>query len=328
MMPASPWLSVIIPIGDKVWDIADCLQPLADSHEQGLEVILVDCGQSEDTTAKALELSRELKLALRTLSQPDAGAGAARNMGASQARGEILLFTQPDCSIPPGLAQRLKQQFVDSSLSAIGGTIRPSEPEQPLARLIALELSFEQNRPEREVEPCPLMACAAFRASVFKEAGMCNESLIHAEGHDRDLCLGILAQGGDIRHDPELWVNQRLPKTWGGIWRWQFRQGENRWGELRSGLRPAGEAYLQPALLLLALGLLLAIGPQDPARAVSLALICVLLLYPLNRAFLKYVGIEDPGLLKNAFLFCFLRPMAWVLGMLKRSLGRLGFGTK
>lgn len=338
--PAPPWLSVVIPVQDPAEDIAGCLYSLAACREPGLEAILVGQERSGASLANAQALAREMLLPLKTISQPEASPGAMRNLGAAQARGEILFFTLPACCIPPGLPERLKLLFVDPSLSAVGGGVRALEPASPLARLTALEMSFNhgrperqnrserQNRPERESEPCPFMACAALRASAFRAAGMCNESLVQAESSDLALCQGLLAQGGAVKQDPELWVSLDLPGAWGQVWRRQIRRGENRFHELRSGLRLPGEAYLQPMLLLLALGLLLVLGPQDLNRAATLALICVLLLYPANRAFLKYVGHQEPDLLKKAFFLCLWRPLAWLSGMLKAALGRLGLSTK
>ncbi len=171
------------------------------------------------------------------------------------------------------------------------------------------------------------MVCAAFRTSVFKSAGMCNELLDHGQGGDHDLCDRIMDVGGKIVFAPELWVEQAMPLNWPQVWRLQAQRGETRYQELRTGRHLTGSAYLQPILLLIALGLLAILGPRDPGQAASLALICVLLLYPANRGFLKYVAENEPGLLKTAFLFCLLRPAAWLVGMLKGALGRLGFTT-
>jgi glycosyltransferase involved in cell wall biosynthesis len=323
MPPGQPWLSIIIPICDPVRNAAGCLSSLAACKEPGLEVIVA--GQ---VSAQVIEQAKNFPLPLRHVVQTGAGAGEARNLGAAQARGEVLFFTAPDCRILPSLPARLKEIFADPEVSAAGGAVRPLDPDQPLALLSALEMAFEQGDPEQDQEVCPLMACAAFRTADFRAAGMCNERLIHALGGDQDLCQRISAAGGLIARDDELWVKQELPGTWGQIWRRQLRRGQINYQKLRSGLRLAGSDYLQPILILLALGLLVMLGPQDPGRSITLALICLLLLYPANRAFLKYIGLEEPGLLRTALLFCLLRPAAWLLGMLREALARLGLGGK
>lgn len=323
MPPAQPWLSVIIPLCQPNQDASECLRSLTACGEPGLEVILVG-----RVSAGGLETAKGFSLPLRHIVQPEAGAGAARNLGSAQARGEILFFTLPDCRVPPGLPVRIKELFADPDLSGAGGKVRPLDPDQPLALLSALEIAFLQGDPEQDQDTCPSMACAAFRAADFRAAGMCNEVLTHPATGDQDLCQRLTAAGGLIGHDDELWVKEDLPRTWGQVWRGQIQRGQARYQELRIGLRLDAGAYIQPVLLLLALGLLAMLGPQDPGRAATLALICLLLLYPANRAFLKYVGQEEPGLLRSAFILCLLRPAAWLLGMLGAALGRMGLTAK
>lgn len=323
MHPAQPWLSVVIPACEPDQDAAACLRSLAACHEPGMEVIVAGEGLVD-----VRPLAKELSLSVSFITQSGAGAGAARNLGATRARGEILFFTMPECRVLPGLPSRLKDLFADPDLSCAGGQARPLDRDQPLALLSSLEASFDQGGPDQDREPCPDMACAAFRAADFRAAGMCNERLTYPQGADQDLCHRLIAAGGMIARDESPWVAQDLPRTWGQVWRRQVRRGQARYQELRTGLRLASAAYLQPILLLVALGLLVMLGPQDPVRAATLALICILLLYPANRAFLKYVAHEEPGMLRTAFLFCLLRPAAWLVGMLQAALGRLGLAAK
>jgi cellulose synthase/poly-beta-1,6-N-acetylglucosamine synthase-like glycosyltransferase len=319
MNPARPWLSIIIPVCDQDQGLTECLNSLAAWRESSMEVIVA--GQ---IPADARALAQELYLPVSFLNQPGAGAGQARNLAAMRAQGELLFFTLPDCRLPPGLIGRLKELFADPALYAAGGEVRPYQADQPLARLSALEFSYEHEENERDEMPCPAMACSAFRASAFKTVGMGNERLKYGLGRDHDLCARLQDAGGVIIFDPELWVSQALPSTWRQIWRRQIQQGETRYQELRSGLSLRGSAYLQPILLLAALGFLAFVGPNDPGQAITLALLCLLLLYPANRAFLKSIVQKEPSLIKPAFLFCLLRPAAWVLGMLKTLLVRIG----
>ncbi len=326
MKSARPWLSVVIPARNAAQELAGCLESLAACQEPGLEVIVVDDGSQDNTRAVARALGPELGLRLSVLGQTARGAGAARNLGAGRAQGEVIFFTQPAARVPPGLPARLKELFSDPGLSAAAGGLRPLEPDQPLARLSALELAFDAISRGREPDPCPLMTCAAFRASDLKAAGMCDETLVEPGGRDRDLCQRLLAAGGRLVLDPDLWVRLPLPRTWGQVWRSELRRGRQRYQDLRRGRRLGPGAHLQPALVLLAAGLLAALGPHDPGRAVSLALICLLLLYPANRPFLRLVGSQDPGLMRQALALCFLRPLAWTLGMLAAALNRMGGG--
>jgi hypothetical protein len=85
-----------------------------------------------------------------------------------------------------------------------------------------------------------------------------------------------------------------------------------------------GHAGWQVALVLAALGLLVALWNPAPDRAWSLAAICQLLLYPLNREFISFVAREEPQASGAALIYCLLRPWAWSAGLLAGALRRLG----
>jgi hypothetical protein len=79
----------------------------------------------------------------------------------------------------------------------------------------------------------------------------------------------------------------------------------------------------QVALALGSLGIPLALGGRMPGNAATLAALCLLLLYPLNRGFLHFVSQKRPGLLNRAIFFCVLRPFLWCLGLASAAVDRL-----
>ena len=81
-------ISVIIPTYNEESVILDCLRSLASQSLKDFEIIVVDDG-STDTTVEKLE-------DVMVLHQNHLGAGAARNLGAKQAKGDILVFVDAD----------------------------------------------------------------------------------------------------------------------------------------------------------------------------------------------------------------------------------------
>ncbi|KMY66056.1 hypothetical protein AAU61_19040 [Desulfocarbo indianensis] len=319
------WLSVIIPVSDADQrDLGDCLLALAACREPGMEVILAERGTGRAALAQARALAGQLPYPLILLNQPGQGPGAARNLAAARAQGETLFFTLPQGRVAPEMPAVLRGHFSHGECGGVGGEVRADNPQAPLAVLSALELAFASQPGQTEEAPCPDLACAAFPADDFKAAGMCDETLGQAAGPDRDLCARLGGLGKELRQDSRLWVRRALPGAWPQVWQWQAARGKANYNALKQGRRLAWGDYLQPALILLALGLLLALGPQDPARALTLAAICLLLLYPLNRAFLAFVGQREPHLLSSALLLCLMRPVAWTWGMLGAALRRIG----
>src|SRR3712207_1403127 len=93
-----PFFSVIVPTYERPAQLAACLGALArlDCPAASFEVIVVDDG-SAAAPGRRLDEFRDL-LDVRLLTQANAGPAAARNRGASEARGSFLAFTDDDCA--------------------------------------------------------------------------------------------------------------------------------------------------------------------------------------------------------------------------------------
>ena len=96
-------VSIIVPVKDETDKIGRCLRALqAQSMDRmDYEVILVDDGSTDETA----EVARSL--GVQVLSQANLGPASARNTGAKQAEGEILLFTDADCEAAHDFVERM-----------------------------------------------------------------------------------------------------------------------------------------------------------------------------------------------------------------------------
>jgi rSAM/selenodomain-associated transferase 2 len=103
-MPATPGLSIIVPVLNEAPGIAAALQALEPLRRTGAELIVVDGGSSD----RSAELA--VPHADRVLAAPR-GRASQMNAGAAAARGEILLFLHADTRLPDG-ADRLLAQAV------------------------------------------------------------------------------------------------------------------------------------------------------------------------------------------------------------------------
>ncbi|MBU2470153.1 MAG: hypothetical protein KKC78_16055 [Proteobacteria bacterium] len=328
-MPSSaPRYSLIILAGhgqaQQRAGIASLAPLLASGHCEAL--VMAHRGEA-DGLESLREILAELGPRARLAPLPPCPAGAARNQGAEQARGEVLFFSQTDCILPPDLEDRLEQALTPADRDGVGGLCRVANPDEPMARLLGLELAWEH-----QVEHLPDALCAAYRRRDFLNSGGFDPA-DDAEGLENyELAYRLLAQGKELFWDPELTVKRPLPSTWGGALALAYHLGRNRFHNLLQRRRlgqgvPGGSRrFVQSLLVMLAVGFPLALGGQDCQRALTLAAICLLLLYPLNRGFIKTVAHQEPGLLNRTLVWCLLRPWAWTLGMIKASLDRLGGG--
>ncbi|HEX8161600.1 MAG TPA: glycosyltransferase [Pyrinomonadaceae bacterium] len=86
-----PFVSVVVPARDAASHLPRCLDALSKSDYARFEIIVVDDASSDATASVAR--SRGCKV-LRLAAQ--AGPAAARNRGAREARGDVLLFVDAD----------------------------------------------------------------------------------------------------------------------------------------------------------------------------------------------------------------------------------------
>lgn len=87
-----PLFSVIIPTYNRVSFLRQALESVWRQTFSDYEVIVVDDGSTDDTANWLSEVASKVK----PITQQNAGPGAARNLGAENARGEYLAFLDND----------------------------------------------------------------------------------------------------------------------------------------------------------------------------------------------------------------------------------------
>ena len=97
--PTPPSLSIVMPVLDEAEGLPCALARLAPLRAQGVELIVVDGGSSDDTAAIATPLADRVIAAPR-------GRAAQMNAGAALASADTLLFLHADTRLPEG-ADRL-----------------------------------------------------------------------------------------------------------------------------------------------------------------------------------------------------------------------------
>ncbi|HVS72508.1 MAG TPA: glycosyltransferase [Phycisphaerae bacterium] len=100
----SPFVSVIIPTWNGSAFIAETLQSVLAQTFSDLEILVVDDGSTDNTTA----IVQSFPSPVRLIRQKNAGTAAARNTGLSEARGQWIAFLDhDDLWVPTKLQQQL-----------------------------------------------------------------------------------------------------------------------------------------------------------------------------------------------------------------------------
>ena len=123
-------ISVVIPHFNQEDHLRTCLTQMR--GQQGcraqVEILVVDNGSRRSPEAVTAAFP-----GVRLLSETTPGPGPARNLGASEAKGDVLAFIDADCHADPGWLAAIETAFADPATQIIGGDVRVgyAVPGQP-----------------------------------------------------------------------------------------------------------------------------------------------------------------------------------------------------
>ena len=102
-MQSNPAISLIVPVYNVGAYLEDGLQSLLQQDFAGnYEVIVVDDGSTDNSLAICRDFAAKHADKFRLIESPaNAGVSNARNLGLAEARGDYLMFVDPDDILPP-----------------------------------------------------------------------------------------------------------------------------------------------------------------------------------------------------------------------------------
>ncbi|MBI4786955.1 MAG: glycosyltransferase [Chloroflexi bacterium] len=181
--------SVVIPAYNAERVLGACLDALLaqTAPRDSYEIIVADDG-STDGTRRVAE-SR----GVRVVTQPNRGPGAARNLGARRARGDILLFLDADSVPDARWIEAMTAPFGDPTIVGASGEKRTRQ-NNLWARLVQLEYDFKYDRlaAHRHIDFVD-SSTAAYRRDVFRDTGGFDAALMEAE--DVELSFRLAERG-------------------------------------------------------------------------------------------------------------------------------------
>lgn len=258
MSGVNPDASVIVPAYRAVSTVGHCLTALARQNtNRGLEIIIVDDGSDDGTAESVEELihSRYSALSdrrtLRLLRQAHRGPAAARNLGAREARGPIILFTDADCEPEPDWLENMILSFQDPSVCGTKGTY-VTRQRGWVARLVQVEYEEKYERMKRfsTIDFIDTYS-AAFRRDVFLSLGGFDESFPSASVEDQELSFRFAERGYQMRFVPGARVVHRHVTTLRDYARKKFRIAFYKsYLLVRHPKRVTGDTHTPPTLVM------------------------------------------------------------------------------
>ncbi len=157
-------ISVIIPTYNEEDVILKCLESLSKQTFKEFEIIIVDDGSTDNT----VELIKNIKV----IHGKHQGAGAARNLGAKQAKGNVLVFVDADMTFDHHFLKMLVKPIISGKSK---GTFSKDEYvsnwEKPFARAYNLNEGWENKKRHPKKYPDTQKVFRAILKSEFEKVG-------------------------------------------------------------------------------------------------------------------------------------------------------------
>jgi glycosyltransferase involved in cell wall biosynthesis len=214
-------LSVIVPAYNAQETIGLTLTALVEQDFQGqYEIIVVDDGSSDQTAQVIRSFPRVIYI-----HQSNAGPAAARNIGAKEAQGQVLAFTDSDCIPHKDWLSKLLNGFVTSDVGVVMGSYGIANDQSRLAWCVYKEILF---RHERLLSDFPKVFGSynfCILKNMFDQVGGFDLSYRNASGEDNDLSYKINSAGYRIYFERKALVDHHHPTQITKYLKEQFRHG-------------------------------------------------------------------------------------------------------
>lgn len=108
-------VSVIVPAYNASDYIEKCLKSLINQTLEGIEIIVVDDGSTDDTYKVVSKYKDKIKL----IKQKNGGVASARNKGLSVAKGEYIAFVDSDDWVELDMFSKLYNKAIENNYDAV-----------------------------------------------------------------------------------------------------------------------------------------------------------------------------------------------------------------
>lgn len=207
---SQPAVSVVVVTYDSARFVKPFLRDLAAQRGITFESIVVDNASTDDSRAL---VARHLPEAILVASPRNLGFAGGANLGASKARGDVLLFLNPDMELPPDAVAILggaardrpdvgafgaKLLFPDGRIQCAGGILGPNGHSGHRGWG---EIDRGQYDQEVDVDYVP-GATLAIRRDRFEALGCFHDGYFPGFYEDTELCFRLRRAGLPVRYLP------------------------------------------------------------------------------------------------------------------------------
>ncbi|MGH7432185.1 MAG: glycosyltransferase family 2 protein [Candidatus Methylomirabilales bacterium] len=207
----APSLSVVIPTYGREESLCETLKGVLQLSYADWELLIVD--QTPEHKPETMAFLDTLPPPTRRIVLAAPSLPVARNVGAREARGEVVLYLDDDITPLPGLLVAHARHYRDPTVGGVAGRlvsptgeVRPLDARYSRSPLPWLYIRFDQKWDCREVEAAP-GGNMSFRRDLIRLVGGFDERFVgNAFREETDFCLRLRATSSRILFDPDAAV--------------------------------------------------------------------------------------------------------------------------
>lgn len=195
--------SIIIPVHNGGAPFGCCLKALAFSIRSEDEIIVVD----DASTDASADTARAAGAKVIPLHGQPRGPAFARNRGAGEARGDILVFLDADVAVHNDTIPLIAEIFLDNpDATAIFGSYDDDPPERGIVSLYKNLQHHYVHQHGNPVSSTFWAGCGAIRRNIFETIGGFDEKYDHPSIEDIELGRRLHRAGVPVSLRPDIQV--------------------------------------------------------------------------------------------------------------------------
>jgi cellulose synthase/poly-beta-1,6-N-acetylglucosamine synthase-like glycosyltransferase len=194
------------------------LDSLIAQKNTNFEIIVVDGGSTDCTT----DLIKQYPIKFVRESKKS-GISAARNLGISNSKGDIVVFLDDDAIVEKDWLECLVKPFEDERIAGVSGKVIPITNT-----LFNREFAPDYDQGPNIIETKYFVGCnMAFRKSALVEAGYFDSKIKY--GHDEnELCSRLVSAGYRLVYTPYAVAHHDYVPSFSALLRKKFKLGKSR----------------------------------------------------------------------------------------------------
>ena len=208
-----PQISIIACTRNRAESLPVCLnsieQAAAANRAVDVELVIVDNGSTDATAAVLQAWQKSTSVRCRVLLAEQRGLSHARNCGLEQATGEIIAFTDDDCTVAPDYLTQLARAYAaDAGPTLRGGRVELGDPRD-LPFTIKTDLAsqrFTGGHPGGFIHGCNLTMSRSALELVGRFDTRLGAGQAIGAAEDSDFVYRAHRSGVTVLYDPSIVV--------------------------------------------------------------------------------------------------------------------------